>query len=856
MGIVISARSSHIYQLSRSIAVDVLCRISPKAESEDALKLRTIWKYEATCWVDGLSSATVNEFCRLIEKTVLATMPTFVTLLRAWRSAGLPVESIPTTQPSSILIQALEMLPKTSDAFSLLIMQVASKCLLFDINPLPVAALILDAAHKPKTHSLASYARSLIYYDEYTATKRISLVMQMLTDHFSVRSFPANLFLTCRSVVAPRAPLILAPDMKAFAKLDCLALAQQILHLATISREGGHESFDKLLRRMLPAALSVRDSVTHRGSLLLVPFFTHTLSCPKCSSLLASMNWLLPSSFRRMKKYFSNGDFFFDCTLISGSRLEVATYSHTGLDTNRGCAAVSAAGIRSTLFSYLIGPFLSDATLIASVVDLIPGSLETTKTSFEDLSSKVLRQYLRLIIQKVNWKARDRLSTTRFSSSIFHSWLSLSDEDLSDGILFEVAKQFEALLCRTLPHTFSSVMLLTTSSDLLLRRCLVSKLSMKNLENKSSSGCLMASLIASDPVRFGPSFLQLHKEHVDNDCYVRIFDYGLLDSALCSTFECHAFEKPLQAVESLGILLDKRSRMLLSEWHSVLTECFISALLAFTTDLNLLERVPFSSHILLVSKILQERRLEKHIWLQRTHQNVVLLALRLCGQRSDGAPMLSATLLEYLLCALPPTIREFFKGEAITDAALSALSFLLRCLKEVFAVSRSFDTKHFGLDVSQRFSSLIRSCLRYGIATSGNDKNSIRELMLQIVQQLVPLLHPEHSKLSVLVTSFSKPFGTHVFELMISHSKFAALLLSPTSNAERKVRLEALRLMKACLLAAEDIDFNVDVWFRLLACYDAGTADKDLLVLEVLVLIARCAPSVSFSSYIFHKVLF
>ena len=543
-----------------------------------------------------------------------------------------------------------------------------------------------------------------------------------------------------------------------------------------------------------------------------------------------------------IRRCFSEHSFFVECLLeSSGKRFQLSAEESIGRPP-------------MSLYSYFVGPFLSEEMLVDSLDSFLSGRFEKNDSPFADEpSSRLLRLYVKLIVQKVDWKTFDKLpAAARLSATILKMWMSLTAEHVSTGLRLEIVQQLEEILCRTLSNGFSSLVLLEYGSDILLRRCLTTKLWFVEHSHRSSN-CLMAAVIESDPVRFGPAFLRLHSEEVDNAPYQRVFRLGLLDNALCSVFDNRNVEElgPKQAIDSIGILLNGQSHDMLSDTEAdmVSLDRFFSALLAYTQETSPSESVPLSAHAALMTKLLGEDLQGIASNFERIsasfQQKIIVLSLRLCGLKAEGAGTLSSSLLLFLCNAIPSSLRGIFERNELSDGHLPPV-WLIRWLLELLAICRDLDTSVDGPDFVSCLPTLLRTSLRYGIGTNGEVDHSVRALCLELVSSLVQFLQRGATHLLQLTSSFSgKPLASHVFEMISSHSKFRLLLISSGSVAVEKVRVEVLRLLRCCLLATDEIRFDENVWNNLLSCFDAGLSEKDRLVRQLLSLLAEKAPTVS-----------
>lgn len=238
--------------------MELLCCLFPVDKDEAEYRINR--EYEASCWIDGITDRTLNDFCSLVQQSANATTPDIVTFALAWRNADLPDNPLPNAHPSAILVQSLQLLTQASDEFTLLTVQVLAKCLLHDANPLPLAALILDASKTVAGHpvfgQLVEYARSVLHFDRYVASKRNDLAMAMLKACFAKDSYPLAL-------LAPALPSgsnndsSLVDEKLANASQDYVTLVRQLTHLTNVADDANCASILPLIRQILPVAISV-----------------------------------------------------------------------------------------------------------------------------------------------------------------------------------------------------------------------------------------------------------------------------------------------------------------------------------------------------------------------------------------------------------------------------------------------------------------------------------------------------------------------------------------------------------------------------------------------------------------------
>ena len=244
----ISTRSPSIYQETRAICMMLLSHINSNSDYESC--------YEASCWVDGITKATLSEFSNSLLKDSANTMPPIsMQLVQAWRKANLPLDSIPTRQLSTLLIRGIKHMNQASLEFGALIAQILTRCLFSYENPLPLAVMILefircDDLQTTPTHinDLVQCANVLVFYDQYSKSARTALRNQLLEITFRNATFP----------MVRQATTTTHHFSRKYFNDHCLALTQQIKNLILIQGDDDPaQSLMSSLRHNITVALLV-----------------------------------------------------------------------------------------------------------------------------------------------------------------------------------------------------------------------------------------------------------------------------------------------------------------------------------------------------------------------------------------------------------------------------------------------------------------------------------------------------------------------------------------------------------------------------------------------------------------------
>ena len=217
--------------------------------------------HEISCWIDGISVANVETFCKLIGDAYSLSLNSKVTVGIAWEKAGLP-RPFPKVAISPMLVTALTNLTGFSEDFVLLTIHVAACCILFHKNPMPLAAMLnscdinLDSFAKiSSVKFLVRYAKALIADD----TSKMTTLYEMVSSNFSQRS---QLFHIAQ-FVNDQVPALVGND--SWSRYQSPSTEQAdvasrfLLHLAKISY-GSSKVIIRcihLLRRTIPLMFSV-----------------------------------------------------------------------------------------------------------------------------------------------------------------------------------------------------------------------------------------------------------------------------------------------------------------------------------------------------------------------------------------------------------------------------------------------------------------------------------------------------------------------------------------------------------------------------------------------------------------------
>jgi hypothetical protein len=290
-------RNPVVYQATRTICNRVFAFVAPARSAE--IEIQQCIEHEISSWVDCLTSQSVEEFCSSLHEASQLSFQSEIHLLRAWTKADLP-KPIPRLSVSPILVAALSSLfgGSCSRDFSLLVGRVATKCLLFHHNPMPLAALIsyfyeMQASKKtPDARDIvkengcspgqienvvSSYAHSLVEFENVSDEERESRLLSLTTMFFSKKSYLRRLPLMLDGVIAQEPAVKILRNMT---RDDVVAAVRQIIHMLAISdpKESLRRNCLPFLRLALPIVVDVSPSVFFGGYSTLPNLLLHLFS--------------------------------------------------------------------------------------------------------------------------------------------------------------------------------------------------------------------------------------------------------------------------------------------------------------------------------------------------------------------------------------------------------------------------------------------------------------------------------------------------------------------------------------------------------------------------------------------------
>jgi hypothetical protein len=267
MEIMITTKSEQVWKKARAIVLRVLAPIF-QYRSDDEESLECLY-YEAACWVDGLTADSLDPLCKLMKDASLLSLSSTAIVGKAWTRACLP-RPVPCIPISPILTTALSQPVECSKSLSELTLQVTSKCLLYQRNPMPLVALISLCHDKydsfvlksPLAKPLIAYAQSLLLENSSGVDKH--KLLRKLASAFSPKQ--SMIFSLVRSteespvVGSDEAKSLLAGSM--LSQDENIVAVRVLIHVMVLTEgEGKAESCSlAILCHVVPLILQVRMS--------------------------------------------------------------------------------------------------------------------------------------------------------------------------------------------------------------------------------------------------------------------------------------------------------------------------------------------------------------------------------------------------------------------------------------------------------------------------------------------------------------------------------------------------------------------------------------------------------------------
>ena len=159
LSIVVLTKVPEVYTTARQLAIMLMERElfshvsnpSYSSDSEDEnSEISSCHKYESSLWVDGISADLIQEVVLMIDNSKQRRVQHKIMISQAWSNASMGCAMPTSFNMSSLLLSSICQLlgnnnadESVSQKMSLLLVQIATKMLLFQADPKPFAAIIV-----------------------------------------------------------------------------------------------------------------------------------------------------------------------------------------------------------------------------------------------------------------------------------------------------------------------------------------------------------------------------------------------------------------------------------------------------------------------------------------------------------------------------------------------------------------------------------------------------------------------------------------------------------------------------------------------------------------------------------------
>jgi hypothetical protein len=863
--ILTTCRATSVYSNARAACIFLLTRVAPTTFVEDEMVSNI--HYEMTCWTDCMTPGAIKDFGRILEAS-LSSINTKVSFFRAWKDACLPWP-MPQETSSGILVTAITSIgsdPNWSIELEDLVCQVAAKCLLFNHNPMTIAALLasLFSPKKPSVDkknalrkALGNYASCLVEFESTEESQQSELLLQLVQACFAESSFHRKVIEWFDNDIAAQNPQELLGHMS---RQDSIAAMSQLSHIvACTSSDIFRRRGLSLLRFLICVSLEVclskkrlRDRLRACLMHCCTSFFAIVQEPANSTERLVSkltqrLSWCPGTELKGIEL----------CSLVTGnqqSTCKVVSRLRSSLDSSFVPPRTKASEPLKLLSSQatredIVVLMMVTTFLPTHVLDQALGALlrlwsgentvETNHPFFIPAVNSCVQEML------ARPKAQS-LANKYVQTNVFQAWLSISDgfrQGRGSDHLALLCSSLEALLCRYLScgSTSATLYLSTTeiSSTDMIKRITATRL--RQTTPAIPEACLMTHLFECDPYRFASAFVRLLV--LSKNATVQ------------NLWQAGAFDLPLSGVTRRRDIMDalgfegkalvaaimERSRTLIGKvvrspvgsrsrnipyaqlaFRSMSTKLEDPTISARVQPLQMLmtvrkqlifdaaEKVSTSKQIL---ALLQSSTC-KNAWLKAMEGSTrlafleisVILRTVLDERQENQATLrcaLGIALLHRLCDQLPRLLRK--ESKATSGKLSDDKTFAsLHLIEWLSGLTK--DSSNFGMDDQCMWSSSsIGLAVRACLkyGMAETDSQAFAATAAGCLRLVREILLCIHSAPPVLKANLALPSPEEVFELVVSHSQFhASMCEQSNSHPNEDRKLEAIRLLLTCISIA------------------------------------------------------
>jgi hypothetical protein len=510
-----STTTPEVYDEARQLAISLLGQeMFPNPDKHDGADSSRM--YESSLWIDAISEETIEDLMTMIGEVRQQSVQHKMTIFQAFSKANIVydaasgVSSLLSLSLSYLMSKSEETKSHFSDEFGLCLIQISVKMLLFQANPMPLAAIIYHAATTDQkaggknAAALYQVAKALVDGDS-------NIVIHL--DSLCSKLFHEECLLNCMLRVSMgKTHDIPRYNLTSETMRQCLSL------LKYTSGDCREELF-KLLRRTIVHICAVG------GPGAVAEIETIVLESSLCAKDFEGIMFVLFSLSKASNVH---------CTNSLGESL-LLKYSN---ETTRSMVAMKVV---SSLLHHNVAPSNRHFTSTNDVW------MECCAAVNSNDANKRLKHFLLTLVLRIFPDAKASVLSPPLAKAMFDLWASLVDDldeelsvkvclNLSDCLSEIFTLQQQGHLAWAIYHQNLCKMGIDTFVD----SCLRMFIKQGELAHQPKH-CFLASVMSYDSANFEPALASLLLG--SDDKYELLWQRGLLDT-VASTFVLRVFTQP------------------------------------------------------------------------------------------------------------------------------------------------------------------------------------------------------------------------------------------------------------------------------------------------------------------------
>jgi len=847
LSILVSTTIPEVYTMARKLALSLMERettssqINSHSEGDSSVENDEVMQchqYESTLWVDGISADNIQELVTMIEEVKQQRVQHKIVISQAWSNASmgyampsLGVSSLLSSSICQLLLGLKEGASSLSKKMSLLLIQIATKMLLFQANPKPFAAMIVFCTKETtmgdkQIAALYHVSESILHDDAKT------------NDH--IESLASDVFLpeSClngivRMMNAEKKNSECAPQLDDVSRYMNATAMRQCLSMMKYAGGQNNEKLNTLVRKIVISILETGDNVSGVVSRLAALFNTHSL---KSADMESTMILLLSAARSNL--------------------IDFEVKSLLGCDDTMKAGSVGMAVVSELLRCSVVPANREGKPFIVDVWRYCSSALQS------NYDTSGLRDFLLMIMMHTMPDKTDSKVTSPFPlGEMFDLWALMAGK-LTDKLALDFCLRLEDYLASLFrmkdgQGTWAVYQRVCSLTPKVFVDLFLNTLQEREESDYDGGATLLQSMLEYDCSGF--SCLSNLFGSMEADAKLeKLWDGGHLDLT-AATFI-------LQTVKQKGAC-DIVASAYFAEAAGVIGRRFLDLLR---------QQTPLKGVTLGVILGVLEALCSNQFILHETQQGIIdilghlengtkalaindemqMMNLAIRVEPSAKNQGLDTSLLltkAFLRCCkvLPKHIKKMLRTKQEAETRL--VESFVHTLSSFIENAHSFDEKTVTLSANV-IDNCIIACLKYGMMES-NEVKSCSALggCLKIIRLLMVKSHSPESPTGVVLGSLNP---SQVHAMAVSHSSFQSAVSSGSmafttspliSNDngsgfcdELTQQLELIRLLLCTLsLDANHVKLEKETWMTILSVYNASTNIVDGLLRRLMFLYER-----------------